>query len=224
MSYILEALKKAQAERQLGSAPTLNAQPIQAAPDGDAGQRRIVVWAALAVLGLGAAAFAGYQWRSERPAPAPGAAPVATAPAPAVPAPSAEAPVFAAAPAPARVPAPAVAAAPAPHPTPAPKPEPAPAPVAPVAAVPSAPSAPSAPPVEENLPSVRDLPEALARELPKVTFGGYMYSANPADRLLLVDKVLRHEGEEVAPGLVLEKLQPKSAVMNYRGFRYRAPY
>jgi general secretion pathway protein B len=36
--------------------------------------------------------------------------------------------------------------------------------------------------------------------------------------------MLRHEGEEVAPGLVLEKLQPKGAVMNYKGYRYRVAY
>jgi general secretion pathway protein B len=32
---------------------------------------------------------------------------------------------------------------------------------------------------------------------------------NPADRLLLVDKILRHEGEEVAPGLLLENCSRK---------------
>jgi len=48
-----------------------------------------------------------------------------------------------------------------------------------------------------------------------------MYSKNPADRLLLIDKVLRREGEEVAPGLILEKLQPKQAIFGFRGYRYR---
>jgi general secretion pathway protein B len=71
---------------------------------------------------------------------------------------------------------------------------------------------------------LRQLPDAVQSGLPRVSFGGYMYSANPADRLLLVDKTLRHEGEEVAPGLVLEKLLPKAAVMNYRGVRYRVAY
>ncbi|MFL6674575.1 MAG: general secretion pathway protein GspB, partial [Massilia sp.] len=69
-----------------------------------------------------------------------------------------------------------------------------------------------------------ELPDAVQREVPKVTFGGYIYSPNPADRLLLIDKTLRHEGEEVAPGLVLEKLMPTAAVMNYRGYRYRVGY
>jgi general secretion pathway protein B len=77
---------------------------------------------------------------------------------------------------------------------------------------------------EETYPLLSQLPEAITRELPQVAIGGYIYSKNPADRLLLVDKTLRHEGEEVAPGLVLEKLLPKAAVMNYRGYRYRVPY
>ncbi|UUZ50111.1 general secretion pathway protein GspB [Massilia sp. B-10] len=57
---------------------------------------------------------------------------------------------------------------------------------------------------EESLPSMRELPQSVQQGLPQVAFGGYMYSNNPADRLLLIDKVLRHEGEEVAPGLILE--------------------
>ncbi|MCA1246964.1 general secretion pathway protein GspB [Massilia sp. MS-15] len=64
----------------------------------------------------------------------------------------------------------------------------------------------------------------MQREIPKVTFGGYIYSPNPAERLLLVDKMLRREGEEVAPGLVLERLLPKAAILNYRGYRYRVGY
>jgi len=77
---------------------------------------------------------------------------------------------------------------------------------------------------EDNLRTLQQLPEALQREVPRVSVGGYIYSPNPADRLLLVDKTLRREGEEVAPGLVLERLMPKYAVMNYRGTRYRVGY
>jgi general secretion pathway protein B len=77
---------------------------------------------------------------------------------------------------------------------------------------------------EESLRTLAQLPEAIQREVPKVAVGGYIYSPNPSDRLLLVDKVLRREGEELAPGLVLERLMPKYAVMNYRGTRYRVAY
>ena len=87
---------------------------------------------------------------------------------------------------------------------------------------PAAPAAAAAP--EDSLPLVQQLPEQIRSQIPRMSFGGYMYSANPADRLILVDNALRHEGEEVAPGLVLEKLMPKAAVMNFRGIRYRVAY
>jgi general secretion pathway protein B len=213
MSYILEALKKAQAERQLGSAPTIHAQQVVApSPPGTAASRKPLF------IGLGAGALvvvagALFVWH-QAPAPAPAAAPrTVAAPAPAAP----ETLAVTAPPAPARAPEPAPAAV-----RPAP-PRPAPAPAAP-APVPAPVAAAANPAPEDNLPFLQQLPDARQRDIPRVTFGGYMYSTNAADRLLIVDKALRHEGEEVAPGLVLEKLLPRAAVMNYRGTRYRVPY
>ena len=82
---------------------------------------------------------------------------------------------------------------------------------------------PTVAPVEEHIQSLQELPEPIQRAIPQVTLGGYMYSKNPADRLLLIDKVLRREGEEVAPGLVLDKLLPRQAIFSFRGYRYRVP-
>jgi general secretion pathway protein B len=99
----------------------------------------------------------------------------------------------------------------------------APQPDAPMAQAAARPAPPSEP-AEEPIPTARDLPEPIQRILPNVTMGGYMYSRNPADRLVLIDKALRREGDEVAPGLVLERLLPKGAVFTFRGYRYRVPY
>jgi general secretion pathway protein B len=232
MSYILEALKKAQAERQLGATPTIHAPTL----DGIAAREtRSTPWKPLA-LAAGAIAVVGVAallWRQHGTPPAVAAtastaAPAATSPAaplvmPAAPAvvavrsapsePPAAAPVPAPAPAVA-VPASAVVAAAVP-PTPAHKPVPDAAKPAKVAAV---------EPQEEPAQLRSELPEPIQRSIPPIAMGGYMYSKNPADRLLLIDKVLRHEGEEVAPGLVLEKLQPKAAVFTFKGYRYRVPY
>ncbi len=212
MSYILEALKKAQAERQLGNAPTIHApQAVTPAPAAAAASRRPLF------IGLGAGALvvvagALVLWRPA-PAPAPKAVVQAATPAPAAPAP--ETLVVSAPP----EPAPVSTSAPVRERVAAPEP----ARPAPVAAAPApAPIVKAAP--EDSLPFLQQLPDAQQRDIPRVTFGGYMYSANAADRLLIVDKALRHEGEEVAPGLVLEKLLPKAAVMNFRGLRYRVAY
>jgi general secretion pathway protein B len=234
MSYILEALKKAQAERQLGDAPTIHApQAAQATPAGAAAGRKpllLGLGAGAVVVAVGALLF----WKQ---APAP-VAPVVAARTPAVvpapalaPAPAASGTLDVSAPPAPVVPSPPtsrLAQAPAaPAAAPVPPVPPVPAPVAAVRAVPpptvaAAPRAASAP--EDSLPFLQQLPEPLRGEVPRVAFGGYMYSANPADRLLIVDKALRREGDEIAPGLVLEKLLPKTAVLNYRGTRYRVPY
>jgi general secretion pathway protein B len=260
MSYILEALKKAQAERQLGNAPDIHTPaPVPVAAASSAVNRKPLL------IGLGAGVLvagiaAGLVWRAKTPAPEPAvlarkeAAPAAPAPAPAptaVIAPSAppKEPAAAATVAPAPVPAApparrrsepladATPAGPAPAET-KPRRAPAQAPTAardpaPEAVYLPAPTPPAPVPVparapdpipEENLRTLQQLPEAIQREVPKVAVGGYIYSPNPADRLLLVDKMLRREGEELAPGLVLERLMPKYAVMNYRGTRYRVAY
>jgi general secretion pathway protein B len=119
-----------------------------------------------------------------------------------------------------------VAAKPAPAKVAAPAPPPVRVAEAPVSAVPvvPAPVAAAQPAGEDNLRTLQQLPEAVRREIPQVSFGGYIYSPTPGESLLLVDKMLRREGEEVAPGLVLERLMPKAAVMNYRGTRYRVAY
>lgn len=260
MSYILDALKKAQAERQLGHAPTIHAPPpTYAPPAGRASRMPLLIG-----VGVGAAVAAlGAMFLMRQPAPAPAvqvaAAPVAAPSAAARPAPDIAPAVQAPAAPPAAAPAlpePAPAATPPepvkvketapPKPAPAAavpnKAGPAAAAVPPVAAAPgharpvaASVAPPAAPPVvspapapapvaDDNVGPLAALPEAVQRDIPRVAFGGYIYSPNPAERLLLVDKMLRREGEEVAPGLVLERLLPKAAIMNYRGYRYRVAY
>lgn len=229
MSYILEALKKSQAERQLGELPSIHAPQVQL-HDGaaSASARRTPVWLALGGVGVAvAAALLLWQpWQADAAAPA-AAAVVPAVLAQAVPAPlPMAAPPAAVAPAPvaAFVP-PAATAAPVHHARPVAEPKqetPGQAVSPPVAA--PAPAVPPTPAAEESVPGMRDLPEPIQRQIPAIAIGGYIYSKNPADRLLLIDKVLRHEGEELAPGLVLEKLQPKAAIFSFKGYRYRVPY
>ena len=228
MSYILEALKKSQAERQLGELPSIHAPQVQL-HDGaaSASARRTPVWLALGGVAeaVAAALLLWQPWQADAAAPA-AAAVVPAVLAQAVPAPlPVAAPPAAVAPAPvaAFVP-PAATAAPVHHARPVAEPKqetPGQAVSPPVVA--PAPAAP-APAAEESVPGMRDLPEPIQRQIPAIAIGGYIYSKNPADRLLLIDKVLRHEGEELAPGLVLEKLQPKAAIFSFKGYRYRVPY
>jgi general secretion pathway protein B len=240
MSYILDALKKAEAERQIGGVPSIHAATAGASvqPEETPFLRGALPWLITGLLALAMLAYLlwSHPWSRNEPAPA------VPAPVPAQP-------------------APAVANEPAPVPQPTAVPE-APAPAAPVhqaAPVPEKPIRSVSPPVaalekikvegakpvvpapataasttstaaaatptpEEEAGTIRDLPEAIQRELPPVTITGYLYARNPADRSALINKKLLHEGESVAPDLVLEKLTPKGAVLNYKGYRYRISY
>ena len=138
-----------------------------------------------------------------------------------------------AAPAPAPAPAPAVAAKPASAETPVVR-RPAP-PVAAraatteprVAAVPASAattaSAPKPEPkatAEDRVYALKELPDDIRRQLPNVNVGGSMYSANKADRILIINGQVLHEGDAIAPGLMLEQIKLKAAVLAFKGYRY----
>ena len=248
MSYILEALKKAQAERQLGNSPTLHAPTLQSVErSAAAGRLKKPLLLLIVVMGVAIVALLAMLLKpAAAPADVPTVRDLAGAPAPAGPPTPATtaaaardplpAPAQVAADGPAPLPAP-VAALPPPVATLTPLPrkhaDPQTAPAAPVSAAnanasananPAAAPAKPAAAFEEPVQNLRDLPEPIQRSIPQVAVGGYIYSKNPSDRLLLIDKVLRREGDEVAPGLKLEKLNPKEAVFNFKGYRYRVPY
>jgi general secretion pathway protein B len=183
------------------------------------------------------------------PAPAPARAPV-PAPDP-VPVPV---PVPATAPAPAPTPAltptltlggalpspsrPAVREPPPPatalaSPTPTPTPTPTPVKPSPAAAGPSdapaaspASAAVGAPParVEDKVVAFEQLPADVKRSLPPLAIGGAIYSDNPGSRLLMIGGQLLKEGDIAGPGVTLEQIRPRSAVLRWKDVRYEVRY
>jgi general secretion pathway protein B len=270
MSYILEALKKAESERQLGAVPDLLAQSSAQSNEGGA---RFGLWMIgglllLLIVLVGALLLRSAPGTPERQIASAVQAVPATVPAVTTFVPTVS-PVTIATIAPAMTPAPIIT--PAPAPTTALGIVPAAPPIAapsapPTAATPLAPATPGTKPVpqteprpnvkpgtsavpvpaptqagvppppvkpaepgnndaaDEQLPLMAQLPEAIVREVPQVQVKGFIYSKIPTERTLIVGNNLFHEGDEVVPGVYLEKLLPKSAVMNYRGFRYRVGY
>lgn len=255
MSLVLEALKKADAERERerGAVPDLHARPVPLAPPPDPARARgpVLAWS---VAGLALAAAAVFGWQALRrpaavevaaapPAPqasaaTPSAAPATPTAAIAVPAPApAPAPIPTPAPAPAPAPATAVPRDPVPEQAPAPR-APLPPPAAPrPAAAPAASPAPSTaatrqlerpgatPRADERIhDDLQSLPEDVRRAIPRLVMGGAMYSESAANRMLIVNGQLFRENDELAPGLVLEQIALKSAVLHYRNYRFRVNY
>ncbi|MGQ3082877.1 MAG: general secretion pathway protein GspB [Hydrogenophaga sp.] len=248
MSYILDALQRADAERERGHVPGLKSQIVPPASRKAPAPRRwtpVHTGAVLAALLLGAAL-----WWWLKPAAQPSAAtaaspaPVAAAPA-APPVPAAE-PIARVRQAPAaiepiqpilapplpRAEPPKRAAAPAPAAAAAPAPPPSTAAAQPSAAAPSAPvpasaPAPAAAATDTNAAPVRSFgelsPEARA-QLPPVSVSGSTYSKNPALRMLIINGKVIQEGQEIAPGFKLETIGQRSAVLNHQGLRYSIGY
>lgn len=213
MSYILDALRKADAERQRGHVPDLNS-PAPAAPMAAVPVGRTTApgwWAAGAVLVVLAAALG---WWLRPTAPAPQLQPsVAQAPAPptearplpppAVAVPSLQTPTPTTPP-PLRRPPPA-----APVPAPAPEKAPAPAPT---------------PPADAVLPWARVSP-ALRAQLPPLKFGGSMYSSDAKARMVVISGQAVHEGDALAGGaVVVERIGEHAAQLRFEGQRFMWPY
>ena len=73
---------------------------------------------------------------------------------------------------------------------------------------------------EDRVPALAELPDELRRALPTLHFDGAVYSDKPANRILMVNGQLLHEGEAITPELAIEKIGPKSPVLSFRGNRF----
>lgn len=72
-----------------------------------------------------------------------------------------------------------------------------------------------------GIETLSQLPEHIRRELPVFSISGSIYTENPADRLLIVNGRIYHEGDELSPGLTFEHMLPKAAILRYKNYRYQ---
>lgn len=86
------------------------------------------------------------------------------------------------------------------------------------------PPAASPPPTDGRVPALSELPDGVRRGLPALVVSGATYSETPAHRMLIVNGQVVREGEEPAPGVVLERIQLKSAILRHKGTRFSMPY
>jgi general secretion pathway protein B len=207
MSYILDALKRADAERGVVTRST------PADPHGGAHRRspaRLPGWAAALALALFLCAIVGWWFW---PAPA------ALVPAQSVGGPELQHPT---------APPPPARATPTARPTLAPEAEPPAGPLlAPAPAVRSSVKIPQ--PDTDQAPRPRPSAAAPGETIttaapPEVRITGATYSENAALRMLIANGKVVQEGQDIAPGLRLEVIGPHSAVLNHQGRRYNLNY
>lgn len=210
MSYILDALRRAEAQRRQGQTPVLEqvaATPVPAPGDTTAARTRRL--AVVLVLLVAAAGIVGAWWgrRAASPASAPApsipsSASAASAPIPrtvtATPAPAARAPQ------PARPRAPVQAAASAPPPA--------------KANAPTSPASTPSPPL-----AARALPEPRRSEVQRLPLGGAVQSQDRSQSFVLLAGQIVREGAVLAPGIVLERIGARALLLRVDGHAVELP-
>ncbi len=240
MSYILEALKKAEQKREQEQ----SAGPVAFSGDSGVRPKRRLWWPYALVLALLLNAGILMLWTTPwQPDPPPAPRGVASqTPAAAAPAPPVERPPQpveaqkAGELSPPAVERPAVAEKPPvvdrPAATVPPRaqepPPPTLKPRAPSAEGPGPQSPPTAripgnPPPPNRIMSFQELPPAVRGSLPAFTISGHAYGPEPQTRVVRVNDKILQEGQELTPGLKVEEIIPEGIVLSFQGYRFRLP-
>ncbi|MBI5890798.1 MAG: general secretion pathway protein GspB [Nitrosomonadales bacterium] len=201
MSYILDALKKSDQQRQRGTTPTLpSAQAAVAAPK----QTFSVYYGVLAAVLLCAGIAIGWlrPWQPEQPVHA--AEPIAARPA--ISNSTAQVLRFD-------------------QPEPAGQPErelpaPNPAPAAPILSS-QEPAIPATADQEQKAMSLSELPLSIQQELPAMKIQLHSYSSKSVNSIVSINSRMMKEGESLAPGLKLEQITPDGVILSYKGYRFQ---
>ena len=86
------------------------------------------------------------------------------------------------------------------------------------------PAATPAPARAAAIPNINDLPQGVRAQLPRLAVGGAIYSEAPSARMVILNGQVFHEGDKPAPDTVLEQIRLKSAILNFRGQRYAVAF
>jgi general secretion pathway protein B len=85
------------------------------------------------------------------------------------------------------------------------------------------PEVPASPDSRGAIPLAQLSPEQR-RDWPVFKLGGTVWSESPASRFVIANGQLVREGEAVVPGLVLERITPKTLLLRWRGLQVVMPH
>ncbi len=81
-------------------------------------------------------------------------------------------------------------------------------------------------PEKKNIPNNRiyafnELPESVRQELPALVISTHIYSPDKSERLASINGHIGREGQEIMPGISVESITPDGAVLRYQGYRFK---
>jgi len=76
---------------------------------------------------------------------------------------------------------------------------------------------------EENLPSVSELNLTGAQALPELHLDVHVYATNSAERFVFINMRKYHEGATLQEGPIVERIRRDGVILNYQGLRFLLP-
>jgi general secretion pathway protein B len=73
----------------------------------------------------------------------------------------------------------------------------------------------------QRIPQLTELPSGIQQEIPKLVVAMHMYSDKSSNRLVSINDKPLHEGDDVSPGLKLVEIMPDGIVFSYKGYRFK---
>ena len=74
---------------------------------------------------------------------------------------------------------------------------------------------------EKRVVALNELPPALQQEIPNISISFHVYSSKPRDRRVMINGEMVGQGEQLASGLSLEEITPDGVIFGYKGYRFR---
>jgi general secretion pathway protein B len=76
---------------------------------------------------------------------------------------------------------------------------------------------------QETLPTVNEISLSGAQALPELHLDVHVFATNPADRFVYINMRKYHEGAALQEGPILERIRRDGVVLNYQGLRFILP-
>ena len=69
--------------------------------------------------------------------------------------------------------------------------------------------------------ALADLPPAIQQEIPAMTIQLHSYSSKSANSIVSINSRMLKEGDSLSPGLKLEQITPDGVILSYKGYRFQ---
>jgi general secretion pathway protein B len=74
---------------------------------------------------------------------------------------------------------------------------------------------------EKRIFSLKDLPSSVQQSLPPFSISVFIYSEDPAYRMVKINGQMLREGEDLTEGLKLKEIIPDGVIFSYQNYRFR---